>query len=139
MSKKTRKILICGSKHWRDTELINSVLQIIVDNPIQTTVIHGGCQGADKIAGFSAKKLGCSIIKVLAEWISYGYTSDSARNEIMLKHDPDFVIAFHRDIKSSQETKDTLKKAHKMGIKTYVITDKKDLPSFSEIFLKDLD
>ena len=139
MRKKKRKILICGAKAWKNKALVESVLQIIVDDPNQTTVIHEGCKGAAKMAGYAAKQLGCSIIRVLAEWVCYGYKPGPTYTDIMLKHAPDLVIGFHVDIEKSEDTKHTIEDARKVGIPTYIISSSSDLKVLPTVLSRDFD
>ncbi len=134
-----RNILVCGDKSWKNKKLIETVLKFVVGNPARTTVIHSGNYGAEKIAGYTASLLGCSVVRVLAKWICYSREAESLRIEIMLNHSPDFVIGFHSDIKSSTDTKETIIKAREEGIRTYLIAGEQDLPPFSALFLKESD
>ncbi len=129
-----RKIVICGDPNWKDVSLINAILRIIVDDPTQTVIIHSGCKGVEKIVGNSARKLGCGVVRVLADWTSYSRFSGPTTNIAMLQHSPDFVIGIHPDPQSSKDTKDILLKAQRAGIPTYLIRGAEDLNSFPTIF-----
>ncbi len=133
-----RRILVCGDRDWDDISLINSVMRIVIKDPKWTTVIHGGCRGADTIAGNFAEKLGCVIIKVLPDW-SMGRRAGPMRNLRMLSYAPDFVIGFHANIEKSKGTKNMLSQSKKARVLTYLITGKKDLYSFPTILSTDLD
>jgi hypothetical protein len=43
-------VIICGSRHWADRKRIE---QAIKDLHSDTLIVHGGCRGADRIAGLS--------------------------------------------------------------------------------------
>ena len=51
-------ILVCGSRDWNDFTTIAKYLEELktTDNNTQQpiTIIHGGCKGADSIAGYLA-------------------------------------------------------------------------------------
>jgi len=79
------------------------------------TVIHGAARGADTLAGEAAKELGLEVIEFPADWKTYHKSAGPIRNRQMITQDPDFVWAFHDDIRSSKGTKDMIKVAEGMG------------------------
>jgi hypothetical protein len=115
------KVLICGSRNWSNHESIERFLR---DLPVGTTVIHGGCRGADSIAGDIATSLGMSVVVFHANWANEGRAAGPKRNKRMLEEGaPDLVVAFHESIGSSRGTKDMINKAKNAGIETKVITE----------------
>ena len=58
-------VLVCGSRDWIDIDIVYKRLQSL---PSSTTIVHGGCRGADMIADSVAKKLGFNIKCFPAEW-----------------------------------------------------------------------
>jgi hypothetical protein len=115
------KILICGSREWNDFKTIKSFLESFLEEkkelnnslePRDITVIHGGCKGADSIAGYLAIQLGMSVKVFKADWSKYGKSAGPKRNQQMLDEGiPDLVIAFHNDIDNSKGTKDMITRA----------------------------
>ena len=62
-------VLVTGSRRWREREAIAVVLRRY---PAERTVlIHGGCDGADKIAESVASELGMMVLSVPAPWEKY--------------------------------------------------------------------
>lgn len=85
------KVLITGSRNWTDREVIKYHL---ADLPADTTVIHGAARGADQLADSVARELGFEVIAVPADWTLHGRAAGPIRNQRMLEHNPDLVIAF---------------------------------------------
>ena len=120
-----RKILVCGSRNWRDVGPISLFLQEAVrtygGDGVQ--VIHGGASGADKAADRAARKLGIQVFCEPAQWETYGKAAGPIRNQLMLdKYKPDEVIAFRTSGKSNG-TDHMIKCARKAGIPVTVISD----------------
>ena len=114
------KILICGSRNWTDHGIIKNFLSQI---PQQSTIIHGDCRGADKIAAEIALSLGMKVITFPANWKNEGRSAGPKRNMRMLKEgNPDLVVAFHESIETSKGTKDMIEKASKMGVAVKIIS-----------------
>ena len=126
-------ILICGSRDWNDFKTIKSYLEDVKAshtnpntdntniNPLPT-IIHGGCKGADSIAGYLAAQLGFPVKVFKADWQKYGKAAGPKRNQQMLDEGhPTLVVAFHDAITESKGTKDMITRAEKAGIKTIVI------------------
>lgn len=116
------RILICGSRDWFDFDLIKSKLS---NCPPDTVVIHGGCRGADSIAGDVAVELGFEVRCFPADWKAHGRAAGPVRNQRMLEEGkPDRVIAFHDDIKSSRGTIDMIRRAEKVGVMVEIVSRK---------------
>lgn len=114
------RILVCGDRNWSDADKIRDVLKGYSRDSV---VIHGGCSGADTIAGFVAKELGMTVIVFKAEWNKYGLSAGPIRNKKMLDEGkPDIVIAFHSDIASSKGTKNMISQSRAKGVETRLIT-----------------
>lgn len=111
------KVLVCGDRAWTDRARIARALAKL---PLGTEIIHGGCRGADVIAGEEANKLNLHVKIFPADW-SKGRSAGPIRNRLMLDENPDFVLAFHPDIKSSKGTADTVREATRRGIKVLII------------------
>ncbi len=112
------RVLVCGSRYWTDKLLIETEL-LTYQTPI--TVIHGGCRGADSIAGSIAHELGFQVLTVPAKWEKYGFAAGPIRNREMLLLSPDIVIAFHEDLESSKGTKHMVSLAQAAGIKVQLV------------------
>ena len=121
-----RKILICGSRNWRDMGPISLYLHEAVraaGGPGGVQVIHGDAAGADRAADRAARKLGIEVFCEPAQWETYGKAAGPIRNQLMLdKYKPDEVIAFRTSGKSNG-TDHMIKCARKAGIPVTVISD----------------
>ena len=113
-------VLVCGDRNWTNKDKIREV--IIKHTP--SLIIHGGCRGADTLAGEVAKELGIPVKVFPAEWDKYGKAAGPIRNQKMLDEGkPDLVIAFHNNIENSRGTKDMLYRAAKHAIPTILYTE----------------
>jgi len=112
------KVLVCGDREWVDRKSVYDRLRGL---PVGALVIHGGCRGADEIAGACAKQLGFLVQVFPALWSSYGRAAGPIRNRQMLDEKPDLVLAFHSDLKRSKGTRDTVREAERRGIPVEVI------------------
>ena len=116
----TNTILVCGSRDWNDKEAIRRALSGL-DNDKDTLIIHGDCEGADKLAGVVAKNLGLKVEAYPADWDKHGSAAGPIRNQQMLDEGkPDRVYAFHDDWKNSKGTKDMIMKATQAEVPVFL-------------------
>ena len=113
------RVVICGDRNWKNEDVIEDYVRTL---PPNSTVVHGDCRGADKIAGRMANRHGHSVTVVPANWEEYGKSAGPIRNQHMLTPRPDLVVAFHDDLKCSKGTKDMIMKANKAGIRVEIRT-----------------
>jgi hypothetical protein len=114
------RILVCGDRNWTNAEAIRFHLQKY--EPSETTVIHGDCRGADRLAGAIARELGMEVESYPADWKKYGKAAGPIRNQQMLDDGkPDYVLAFHENIVASRGTRDMVERAKKAGVHGKVI------------------
>lgn len=103
------RILVTGGRNYTDRCTVWRMLGAL--NP-ETTIIHGGCSGADTLADEAARYYGMSIEVFAAEWDEHGKAAGPIRNQKMIDADPDLVIAF----RGGRGTRDTLRRARDAGI-----------------------
>jgi hypothetical protein len=90
-----------------------------------TTIIHGGAPGADRMAGSLAMKLGFDIIVYYAEWVKHGKAAGAIRNRRMLDEEhPDLVIAFWDG--SSPGTAGMIREAEQRDVEVWTILETHD-------------
>lgn len=110
------KVLVCGSRHFKDKELMEDVLKEYVISEI----IHGNARGADTLAGEYAQGHGIPCVSFPADWELYGKAAGPIRNtEMLTKGQPDFVIAFRA--KDSKGTQNMIDQAIQAGIMVKVV------------------
>lgn len=113
-------VLICGSRDWQNVKLIHDHITRLSPGK----VIHGGCRGADTIAGVIAHEMGIPVHVFEADWKSHGRGAGPIRNQKMLDEGrPDLVLAFHNNIDSSRGTSDMVKRAKRRGISCKIISE----------------
>ena len=108
-------VLVCGSRNWQSRRTIASCLR---DAKAQgfTHVVHGGCRGADAIAGEEAERLGLYVVVVRAQWHRYGKGAGTMRNAEMLELGPELVLAFAQRLSLSRGTGFTVQLARAFRI-----------------------
>jgi YspA, cpYpsA-related SLOG family len=117
-------VLICGSRYWNNAELMLERLNSI---PIGSTLIHGGCRGADLLGSEIGRELGFHVVCFPANWNELGKAAGPIRNQMMINEGkPDLILAFHNQADSSRGTKDMLMRAAKHNIPFEII---KEIPS----------
>lgn len=134
------KILVAGSRHWTDRDLIHQTLLPFAG----AKIVHGGngyyvydptvpgarraVRGADAIAGEIGLSLGCHVIVYEAVWKVFGPSAGPRRNTLMIVEEHkltepiDQAILFHEDIEHSRGTKDMRVKLDRAGIPHLLIT-----------------
>lgn len=73
-------VMITGCRTWANQYLIHRALSGL---PRQTTVIHGGCRGADMMADEAARSLGLSVEVFPADWNKHKRKAGPIRNRQM--------------------------------------------------------
>lgn len=110
-------VLVCGSRTWDDAD---AIVDRIGKLPRGTTVIQGGAEGADLIAGRAAFVRGLRTKTYRADWARLGRRAGIVRNLEMLDTGPALVIAFWDG--ESRGTAHTIREAQRRGIPVEVIT-----------------
>lgn len=115
------RILICGSRTYRDDFSIRAILRWYCING-STVVIHGAAKGADSLADFYARELGLEVEAYPADW-SMGRRGGYVRNQKMLVEGrPDVIWAFvDKPLAESKGTKMMVDIACKAGVQCYVV------------------
>lgn len=110
------RVIVCGSRTWADSAKIAERLKAL---PKNTTVIHGGARGADRLAAAEARKLGLRVKVYRADWDRYGKRAGIIRNYRMAEAGADLCIALWDG--SSSGTKHMIDEARRHGIPVEVI------------------
>ena len=121
MDKDKLGLIICGSRHFDDYEL----LRRIVDKALEfygkgkdVEIISGHCSGADGLGEKYAKEHNLDLSIFRANWSQYGKSAGPIRNKQMIDYIKDFahnlVIAFVSP--TSTGTMNTIQLAKKAGI-----------------------
>ena len=119
------RILVTGSRHHRDQFLIYTSLTSVtagligdgMDGPI--VLVHGGADGADKIAKEWAESSGYKPEEHKARWTNEGFAAGPIRNQKMVDLGADICVAFPE--KASKRTWDCLRRARTAGIPVRII------------------
>jgi YspA, cpYpsA-related SLOG family len=106
-----RRVLVCGSRDWRDAQTIRERLSR--SDVLQAIVIQGGAKGADLIAKNVCRDKRVHSAQVDPLWGKLGKRAGYLRNLAMLDLEPDLVIAF---TKGTPGTQITIDEARRRGI-----------------------
>lgn len=136
------RILVTGSREWTDASTVLSELRNVAEGHDDITLVHGGAQGLDQIAGRWGENLGWTVEEHLANWDSCGPRCDAShkrrrytgelycprsgfvRNAEMVKLGADICLAFYKGPSKGTDMCATL--AEKAGIKVLRIMDPYD-------------
>lgn len=114
------KILVTGDRNWRCVELAMKMMRRLLDRYKDVTIIHGNCRGVDKSFDQACAYLQVPMEVFPADW-SKGKREGPDRNLRMIKSEPDFVIAFHRNIRESRGTANCVGQALVHKLKVYLV------------------
>ena len=113
------KIFVCGSREWKNWNAIYVALKDF--KPENTTVIHRGQRGADKMVDFLARKLGFDVKEYVADWKRFGNDADSIRNQQIFNENQDINLVLAFPLITSKSTWDMIKKTKAANIKVKII------------------
>lgn len=106
--------LVCGGRNYSNREELYSVLEEHAPN----CIVHGGADGADRLAGEWAIENRVPEIIVPAQWKGYGKVAGPVRNQWMIQFiKVSRVIAFP----GGPGTEDMIKKALRANLPVFRI------------------
>lgn len=107
------RIIVCGGRDFADQEALNRALDRFAKKHVVDAVIEGNARGADRLAGFWARKHGIQNLKFTANWDAHGNAAGPIRNQKMIDEGkPGGVIAFPGGV----GTADMIVRAKKAGL-----------------------
>ncbi|MEU9871140.1 DUF2493 domain-containing protein [Actinomadura sp. NPDC048021] len=113
------KLIVTGSRDWKDWYYIWSALELFTRFSERVTLVHGDCPDgvdshADDWGETNAAFVG--IIRYPADWNKYGKAAGPKRNKQMVNDhlDADYVLAF--PLGESKGTRGCMKYAKWMGL-----------------------
>jgi hypothetical protein len=107
------RLLVCGGRDFSDTERAYKVLDRLHRAHGIDVVIEGDARGADRIAGYWARRNRVDNLKFPADWGAHGRAAGPIRNGKMLAEGkPDMVLAFP----GGPGTADMLRRAREAGL-----------------------
>lgn len=118
---KAKRVLVTGDRDWANRKVIARELGMCSD---MVYLCHGCCIGADYIANeLGLVILGEEFVRGYpADWYVHGNAAGPIRNQQMLDDfNPDFVLAFHKNLANSKGTADMVKRAKEAGIPVKII------------------
>ena len=110
------RVLVCGSRHFNNYELLEKTLETI---PI-TTIIEGEARGADTLARIYGERRSLDVLPFPAKRDEHGKAAGPIRNAQMLREgQPELVVAFRSS--NSRGTQNMINQARKAGVEVKVI------------------
>lgn len=89
------RVLVCGGRDFSDSAYLYKTLDELKRAAAIDAIIEGDARGADRIAGYWARKNRIDNYKFPANWLRDGKAAGPIRNEQMLREGrPDLVLAF---------------------------------------------
>lgn len=120
-------VLCCGDRYWTQyTPILRALLLL----PKGSHVVHGDCDGADKMSGFVASQLKHKVSRHRADWKQFGRSAGPRRNQQMLNEHPDISLGFtfHDRFSESLGTLDMTKRMTEARIKWVLIRNRIWIP-----------
>lgn len=128
------RVLVCGGRKYRDARTLYTTLDRLRGGSVVDAVIEGNAPGADRMAGYWARKNGITNLKYDAEWTNierhgalvrtrrdgtkYDALAGHIRNQRMIDEGkPDLVVAFP----GGTGTADMVRRAREVGIEVVEI------------------
>lgn len=107
------RIIVCGGRDYIDFRKVDEILSALhAETPI-VHLFHGNAKGADTLAAtWASQRKGISVHPCTAQWAKYGNRAGPIRNQKMLGHAPDLVVAFP----GGRGTADMVSRARKAGV-----------------------
>lgn len=117
------RVIVCGDREWVNRRLIG--IELSKFNPARTTIISGGCRGADTIAVEMAVLKQFRKVSVYpAQWDLYDKRAGIFRNHRMLTSGRiNLVLAFHNNLQQSRGTAHMVTIASASKVEVKVITE----------------
>ena len=110
------RVLVCGSRHFNDYELLEKKLETLAIS----TIIQGEARGADTLAKRYGERHGLDVLSFPALWDKHGRAAGPIRNAQMLSEGkPDAVVAFLAP--NSRGTKHMIEIAQKAGVPVEIV------------------
>lgn len=118
------RVLVCGGRDFSNAAWLYRVLDDLKRREVIDCIIEGDARGADRIAGYWAKKNRIHLKLFPAEWQKHGKGAGPIRNQKMLDEaNPDLVIAFPRASgEYGNGTLDMMARAKKSGVDVFMPT-----------------
>jgi hypothetical protein len=114
------RVLITGDRNWNCVLLAKKIVRRLVARHGEVTIIHGCCRGVDLSFAEACRTLRVNTEEHAADW-SRGKREGPDRNLRMIKSEPDFVIAFHRNIRESRGTANCVGQALVHKLRVYLV------------------
>ncbi len=116
------RALFSGSRDWHNQKAVEEVIAAL---PPDSTVIHGGARGLDKIAGVLAHSYSLPVKRYAAEWNKLGKAAGPIRNLKMIKEGhPDHIYIFFKEGAVNKGSKNMLRLAIKNNIPLTLLFEK---------------
>ncbi|WP_338575813.1 DUF2493 domain-containing protein [Brevundimonas olei] len=114
------RVIVCGGRDYSNYEAVCEALDSIhVSGRGIHVIIHGNARGADTLAGRWAGERRVKCWPVPANWSRDGKRAGPLRNQRMIGHQPDLVVAFP----GGRGTADMVGRAEKAGVQVIQIKD----------------
>lgn len=88
------RVIVCGGRDYGNYDRAFQVLDDLHSRQPIDIVFHGNCRGADLVADAWARSRRVTVHPCPADWKRHGHRAGPIRNQNMLGHKPDVVVAF---------------------------------------------
>ncbi len=113
------RLLVCGGRDFTDSASAYKVLDAMHRALGIDVLIEGDARGADRIAGYWARRNRVTNLKFRADWDAHGKAAGAMRNQKMLDEGkPTHVLAFP----GGRGTADMVRRADDAGVQVITVT-----------------
>lgn len=112
------KVIIAGSRDFRNYPLLKEKCDYILEGGNGIEIVSGGARGADKMGEFYAKERGYGLKVFPADWEKFGKSAGFIRNKQMAEYS-DTLICFWDG--QSKGTQHMINLAENQGLEIHVI------------------
>lgn len=109
-------VLICGSRHFNNYELLKKILNKILKDKKGIIVLSGKARGADTLGEKYAEEKNIPVKEFPAKWDKYGKAAGPIRNQEMIDIADMTIAFFGENPEKSRGTKDAVSRSKKKGI-----------------------
>lgn len=115
------RVIVTGDRNWYCHSIASITIHRLRKRYSERCIIHGGATGVDSAFDAAARINDCHVECYAADWAQYGKRAGPMRNTKMLSSGCDFVLAVHRDLKSSKGTRSCVTMALAKGFAVFLI------------------
>lgn len=118
------RVIVCGGRDYTDARRVLDFMDELHKARPIAILFHGNARGADLLGEAWADLRGVKSFAVPAQWSKYGNAAGPKRNQEMLSHGVDLVVAFP----GGRGTADMVRRARAAGVAVAMVVSTEPAP-----------